>query len=294
MRKGTNEGDEEYEDVSSRDRGIDSYLRAIGHVSLLDRDDEMELGRRIAEGGPDAELAKNELINANLKLVVAIAKKYLGRGVPLSDLIGEGNIGLIKATEKFDYKRGFKFSTYAIWWIRQAINRAIETNYRRTIRLPIYKVEVLHKAARVRRELSFQLGREPTYQEVAEALFIDVDKLMELIRIANEPLSLEASLRDEDSSSLLDNIPDRSVDDVEVYVVLKDLREEIDQFLTCLTPKEETVIKMRCGIEYPRAYTLEEIGSKLHVTRERIRQIEIKALRKLRLFRRRTELDAFI
>lgn len=272
---------------------LNKYLRNMGEIALLSREDEIEIARRIDEGGPDSELAKQALINANLRLVVSIAKQYIYRGMPLSDLIQEGNLGLIKATEKFDYTRGFKFSTYASWWIRQSIIRAIESQIR-TIRIPIYKLEVVNKVHLLQKEMFQELGREPTTREIADRLEMDPDRIEDLMRLTREPMSLEAPLSDESDSSVGDFIENTASEKPSDAIEEAALREQIEDVLALLTPREEKVVRMRYGIGEPCCYSLEEIGARFHLTRERIRQIEIKALRKLRCVKRRKDLDAFI
>ena len=272
---------------------LNRYLKSMGEVPLLCREDEIEVARRVAENGPDAELAKQALINANLRLVVSIGKQYTYRGLPLSDLIQEGNLGLIKAVEKFDWTRGFKFSTYASWWIRQSIIRAIESQIR-TIRIPIYKLEVVNRVHYTQKRLFQTLGREPTIDEIAVELEIDPTDLADLIRLTREPMSLDAPVSDDSDSTVADFIehpdaerPGTGLDDAS-------LRDEIEEALASLTPREEKVVRMRYGIGEPTQYSLEEIGSQFNLTRERIRQIELKALRKLRHTKRSGSLEAFV
>ena len=272
---------------------LNKYLKNMGAIPLLSREDEVEVARRIEAGGPDAELAKQALINANLRLVVSIAKQYSYRGMPLADLIQEGNLGLIKATEKFDYRRGFKFSTYASWWIRQSIIRAIESQIR-TIRIPIYKLEVVNKVHQVQKQMFQEKGREPSLREVADRLEMEPGKIESLMRLTREPMSLDAPVSDDSDSTIGEFIEnpfaDAPSDNIEEAV----LREQIEDVLATLTPREEKVVRMRFGIGEPCCYSLEEIGSRFHLTRERIRQIEIKALRKLRHIKRRKDLDSFL
>ena len=272
---------------------LNKYLRRMGEIPLLSRDDEVEVARRVAENGPDAELAKQALINANLRLVVSIAKQYTYRGLPLSDLIQEGNLGLIKAVEKFDYTRGFKFSTYASWWIRQSIIRAIESQIR-TIRIPIYKLEVVNKVHYVQKMLFQELGREPTLHEVAAKLELDADQIEGLMRLTREPMSLDAPVSDDSDSTVSDFIENPKGDRPSDQLDDASLREVVDEALASLTPREEKVVRMRYGIGEPTHYSLEEIGSQFNLTRERIRQIEIKALRKLRHAKRRSNLESFV
>lgn len=272
---------------------INKYLKRMGEIPLLSKDDEVEVARRIAEGGFDAEIAKQALINANLRLVVSIAKQYAYRGLPLADLIQEGNLGLIKAVEKFDWTRGFKFSTYASWWIRQSIIRAIESQIR-TIRIPIYKLELVNQVAYMQKALYRELGREPTYVEIADRLEVKVEQIEELLQLIKEPMSLDAPVSDDSESTMGDFVenPDAECPDEELDS--GSVREEMIQSLALLSPREETVIRMRYGIGEPTQYSLEEIGSRFNLTRERIRQIELKAIRKLRHARRCQELDEMV
>jgi len=271
---------------------LNQYLRAMGRIPLLSAEDEVEVARRIDDCGPDAEIAKTALINANLRLVVSIAKQYTYRGLPLADLIQEGNIGLMKAVEKFDHTKGFKFSTYASWWIRQAIIRAIESQIR-TIRVPIYKLEIVNRIKQTEKMLFQALGREPTLPEIAEHLELDVEKVEALIKITREPLSLDQQVNDDSDSTIADFIENPSSDAPSEAIETAALREQIEQVLSTLTPREEKVIRMRFGIGEPTHYSLEEIGTRFALTRERIRQIEIKALRKLRHAKRKQALYAF-
>jgi len=265
---------------------LNKYLKKMGSIPLLSRADEIEVARRVREGGPESELAKVALINANLRLVVSIAKQYTYRGLPLSDLIQEGNIGLMKAVEKFDPMRGFKFSTYASWWIRQSIIRAIESQIR-TIRIPIYKLEVVNKVHQTQKALFQKLGREPTLREVAADLEVDLKDLEPLMRLTREPMSLDAPVSDDSDSSIGDFIENPAAVCPRQKLENASAKEEIEEVLCSLTPREEKVLRMRYGIGEPSNYSLEEIGSKFNLTRERIRQIEIKALRKLRHVQRR-------
>ena len=254
------------------------YLKEIGRIPLLSFEEELELAKRILE---DDEEAKQKLAESNLRLVVSIAKKYVGRGMLFLDLIQEGNMGLIKAVEKFDYKKGFKFSTYATWWIRQAITRAI-ADQARTIRIPVHMVETINKLIRISRHLLQLLGREPTPEEIAEEMEIPVEKVMEIQKIAQDPVSLETPIGEEDDSHLGDFIPDDespAPQDSAAYTLLK---EQLEEVMQTLTPREAKVLKLRFGLEDGKARTLEEVGREFQVTRERIRQIEAKALRKLR------------
>jgi RNA polymerase primary sigma factor len=252
----------------------------MGSIPLLSREDEIEIARRIAEQGNDAEIAKQILINSNLRLVVSIAKQYSYRGMPLPDLVQEGNIGLIRACEKFDWTRGFKFSTYASWWIRQSIVRAIESQTR-TIRVPIYKLELVNKIHYTQRDLYQSLGREPTSTEIAEQLDIPVEKVEELMLLTKEPMSLDTPIGEDSASTFGSFIEDDSTPSPDSVLDLTTLREQVSAALAELSPREEKVLRMRYGIGEPTQYSLEEIGSRFFLTRERIRQIEIKALRKL-------------
>ncbi|WP_250279001.1 RNA polymerase sigma factor RpoD [[Clostridium] colinum] len=260
------------------DDHVRMYLKEIGKVDLLSPDEEMELARKMAEGD---EMAKKRLAEANLRLVVSIAKRYVGRGMLFLDLIQEGNLGLIKAVEKFDYKKGFKFSTYATWWIRQAITRAI-ADQARTIRIPVHMVETINKLIRVSRQLLQELGREPSDEELAKEMDMPVEKVREIRKIAQEPVSLETPIGEEEDSHLGDFIPDEDIpapSDAAAFTLLK---EQLIEVLDTLTEREEKVLRLRFGLDDGRARTLEEVGKEFNVTRERIRQIEAKALRKLR------------
>jgi len=254
------------------------YLREIGKISLLTPEEEVELAKRVEEGD---EEAKKKLIEANLRLVVSIAKKYIGRGLSFLDLIQEGNLGLIRAVEKFDYRKGFKFSTYATWWIRQAITRAI-ADQARTIRIPVHMVETINKLIRVSRQLVQQLGREPTIEEIAQALGLPPEKVEDIQRIAQEPVSLETPIGEEEDSQLGDFLEDKESPNPEDATAGQLLREQLEEMLGELTEREREVLRLRFGLEDGHAHTLEEVGKRFNVTRERIRQIEAKALRKLR------------
>lgn len=256
------------------------YLQKMGSIPLLSREDEIEVARRIAEQGNDAEIAKQTLITANLRLVVSIAKQYSYRGMPLPDLVQEGNIGLIRACEKFDWTRGFKFSTYASWWIRQSIVRAIESQTR-TIRVPIYKLELVNKIHYTQRDLYQKLGRDPTSTEIAEQLQMEVAKVEEIMLLVKEPMSLDTPVGDDTDSTFASFIEDDSLPSPEAVLDNTTLREQVSAALAELSPREEKVLRMRYGIGEPTQYSLEEIGARFFLTRERIRQIEIKALRKL-------------
>ncbi|MBQ4089641.1 MAG: RNA polymerase sigma factor RpoD [Clostridia bacterium] len=262
----------------SIDDPVRMYLKEIGKVPLLSADEEIELAQRMEEG--DIE-AKKRLSEANLRLVVSIAKRYVGRGMLFLDLIQEGNLGLIKAVEKFDYRKGYKFSTYATWWIRQAITRAI-ADQARTIRIPVHMVETINKLIRVSRQLLQEYGREPLPEEIAEEMGISEDKVREIIKIAQEPVSLETPIGEEEDSHLGDFIPDDDAPAPAEAAAFTLLKEQLMSVLSTLTPREEMVLKLRFGLEDGRARTLEEVGREFKVTRERIRQIEAKALRKLR------------
>ena len=254
------------------------YLKEIGKVPLLTSEEEVELAKRMSEGD---EEAKKRLAEANLRLVVSIAKRYVGRGMLFLDLIQEGNLGLIKAVEKFDYRKGYKFSTYATWWIRQAITRAI-ADQARTIRIPVHMVETINKLIRVSRQLLQEYGREPQPEEIAEEMGIPEDKVREIIKIAQEPVSLETPIGEEEDSHLGDFIADDDTPAPAEAAAFTLLKEQLMSVLSTLTPREEMVLKLRFGLEDGRARTLEEVGKEFKVTRERIRQIEAKALRKLR------------
>ena len=254
------------------------YLKEIGKVPLLSADEEVELAKRMAEGDEDA---KKRLAEANLRLVVSIAKRYVGRGMLFLDLIQEGNLGLIKAVEKFDYHKGFKFSTYATWWIRQAITRAI-ADQARTIRIPVHMVEPINKLIRVSRQLLQELGREPTPEEIAAELDMPVERVREILKISQEPVSLETPIGEEEDSHLGDFIQDDNVPVPAEAAAQTLLKEQLDEVLDTLTEREQKVLRLRFGMDDGRARTLEEVGKEFDVTRERIRQIEAKALRKLR------------
>ena len=269
--------DASFEGISVDDP-VRMYLREIGRIPLLTYDEELELAKKILEGDEDA---KQKLAESNLRLVVSIAKKYVGRGMLFLDLIQEGNMGLIKAVEKFDYTKGYKFSTYATWWIRQAITRAI-ADQARTIRIPVHMVETINKLIRVSRHLLQQLGREPTPEEIAEEMEIPVERVVEIQKIAQDPVSLETPIGEEDDSHLGDFIQDDespAPQDAAAYTLL---REQLEEVMKTLTPREAKVLKLRFGLEDGKTRTLEEVGREFQVTRERIRQIEAKALRKLR------------
>ncbi len=272
--------DWQIEDV--RGIGIDDpvkmYLKEIGQVPLLTPEEEVELAKRIEQGDQEA---KKKLIEANLRLVVSIAKRYVGRGMLFLDLIQEGNLGLIRAVEKFDYRKGYKFSTYATWWIRQAITRAI-ADQARTIRIPVHMVETINKLSRISRQLTQELGREPTPEEIAERMGITPEKVREILKTAQEPLSLETPIGEEEDSHLGDFIEDTGVMAPPQAASQALLREQLESVLNTLTERERKVLKLRFGLEDGKSHTLEEVGQMFGVTRERIRQIEAKALRKLR------------
>ena len=280
------EGMDDFEDtVTSDGITIDDpvkvYLKEIGRVPLLTPDEEVQLALDIQKGGKDGERAKQRLSEANLRLVVSIAKRYVGRGMQFLDLIQEGNLGLIKAVEKFDHTKGFKFSTYATWWIRQAITRSI-ADQARTIRIPVHMVETINKLIRVSRQLLQELGREPTPEEIAAEMNMPVERVREILKISQEPVSLETPIGEEEDSHLGDFIQDDNVPvpaDAAAFTLLK---EQLEEVLGTLTEREQKVLTLRFGLEDGRARTLEEVGREFNVTRERIRQIEAKALRKLR------------
>ena len=271
------------------DDPVKAYLKEIGRVPLLSSEEEIELAIRIMDGD---EAAKRRLSEANLRLVVSIAKRYLGRGMQFLDLIQEGNMGLIKAVEKFDYTKGFKFSTYATWWIRQAITRAI-ADQARTIRIPVHMVETINKVKRTRSQLLHENAHEPSAEDIAEELEMPVDKVREILRVAQEPVSLETPIGEEEDSHLGDFIPDDDAtapDDAVSNIMLKKQMEEV---LCTLTPREARVIRLRFGLDDGRSRTLEEVGKEFDVTRERIRQIEAKAIRKLRHPNRSNKLKGY-
>ena len=277
-------------DGISIDDPVKVYLKEIGRVPLLSAEEEVELAIRMSEGDV---AAKKRLSEANLRLVVSIAKRYVGRGMQFLDLIQEGNLGLIKAVEKFDHTKGFKFSTYATWWIRQAITRAI-ADQARTIRIPVHMVETINKVKKVNSQLLHENGHEPTNEQIAEKLEMPVEKVREIMRVAQEPVSLETPIGEEEDSHLGDFIPDEDApapSDVASHTMLK---EQLAEVLSTLTPREEKVLRLRFGLEDGRSRTLEEVGQEFNVTRERIRQIEAKALRKLRHPSRSKKLKDFL
>ena len=266
------------------------YLKEIGRISLLTPEEEMDLSVRVANG---EEEARNILAESNLRLVVSIAKRYVGRGLLFLDLIQEGNIGLMKAVEKFDFGKGYKFSTYATWWIRQAITRAL-ADQARTIRVPVHMVETINKMARIQRQMTLELNREPSDEELAKKMGISVDKVREVIKISQDPVSLETPIGEEDDSHLGDFIKDESSLSPEEYATNEILKEEIKSVLSTLQPREQQVLELRFGLIDGTSYTLEEVGKRFNVTRERIRQIEAKALRKLRHPSRAKKLKDFM
>ena len=274
----------------SIDDPVRQYLKEIGRIPLLDRDEERELAERMVNGD---EEAKNKLVESNLRLVVSIAKKHLGRGMYFLDLIQEGNLGLMKAVEKFDYTREFKFSTYATWWIRQAITRAI-ADQARTIRIPVHMVETIHKVTKYSRQMLQELGREPTAEEIGEKIGMSADKVREILKISQDPVSLETPIGEEEDSHLGDFIPDDDTPAPQDAAASTILREVIERELHTLTQREEHVIKLRFGLYDGRTRTLEEVGKEFDITRERIRQIEAKALRKLRHPSRARHLRGFL
>ena len=269
-------------DGVSSDDPVRLYLKEIGKYPLLTTEEEIALAQQIAEGTPEEQAAaKKKLSEANLRLVVSIAKRYVGRGMQFLDLIQEGNLGLIKAAEKFDYTKGYKFSTYATWWVRQAITRAI-ADQARTIRIPVHMVETINKLIRVNRQLAQELGRDPTPAEIAKEMGISESKVREIIKIAQEPVSLETPIGEEEDSHLGDFIEDENAPAPAEVASNAMMREQLQEVLHTLTPREEKVIRLRFGLEDGQAHTLEEVGKEFNVTRERIRQIEAKALRKIR------------
>ena len=281
---------EELADTLSTDDPVRMYLKEIGKVPLLTPEEEVALAIRMAEGD---EEAKHRMTEANLRLVVSIAKRYVGRGMLFLDLIQEGNLGLIKAVEKFDHTKGYKFSTYATWWIRQAITRAI-ADQARTIRIPVHMVETINKTIRVSRQLLQELGHDPSAEEIAEEMGMPVDKVRDILKIAQEPVSLETPIGEEEDSHLGDFIPDEDASEPSEAASFSLLREQLEEVLDTLAPREKKVLELRFGIVDGRTRTLEEVGKEFNVTRERIRQIEAKALRKLRHPSRSKKLKDFL
>ena len=277
-------------DSFATDDPVRMYLKEIGKVPLLSPEEEIELAKKMIEGDEDA---KRRMTEANLRLVVSIAKRYVGRGMLFLDLIQEGNLGLIKAVEKFDYTKGYKFSTYATWWIRQAITRAI-ADQARTIRIPVHMVETINKTIRVSRQLLQELGHDPSAEEIAEEMDMPVDKVRDILKIAQEPVSLETPIGEEEDSHLGDFIPDDDASEPSEAASFSLLREQLEEVLATLAPREKKVLELRFGIVDGRTRTLEEVGKEFNVTRERIRQIEAKALRKLRHPSRSKKLKDFL
>jgi RNA polymerase primary sigma factor len=272
------------------DDSVRMYLREIGRIPLLTTEEEVRLAKRIESGD---KVAKKKLAEANLRLVVSIAKKYLGRGLSLLDLIQEGNTGLMRAVEKFDYKKGYKFSTYATWWIRQAITRAI-ADQARTIRIPVHMIETINKLIRVQRQLVQDLGREPTPEEIAQEMGLDLEKVEHIIKISQETVSLEAPVGEEEDSKLSDFIEDDKNLSPEESAIYQLLKGHVNDFLGELSPREQKILRMRFGLENGRTHTLEEVGQEFGVTRERIRQIEAKALQKLKKHEKSEELRDYL
>ncbi len=272
------------------DDSVRMYLREIGRIPLLPPEEEIALAKRVEKGD---EEAKKKLVEANLRLVVSVAKKYIGRGLSLLDLIQEGNIGLIRAVEKFDWRKGFKFSTYATWWIRQAITRAL-ADQARTIRIPVHMVETINKLTRVQRQLTQELHREPTPEEIAAEMGIDVSKVRHILKISQETVSLEAPVGEEEDSTLGEFIEDKKTLSPEEYATHQALKEHIKEVLVLLSPREQKILRMRFGLDDGKTHTLEEVGREFGVTRERIRQIEAKALLKLKRNRLAKKLKEYL
>lgn len=290
------EAKEELEEIVTNvriDDPVRMYLKEIGRFPLLTFDEETRLAEAIIEGGEGGEMAKQMLAEANLRLVVSIAKRYSGRGMQFLDLIQEGNMGLMKAVDKFDHTKGFKFSTYATWWIRQAITRAI-ADQARTIRIPVHMVETINKLIRIQRQLLQDLGRDPSPEEIGAEMDIKAERVREILKIAQEPVSLETPIGEEDDSHLGDFIEDDAIESPVDYTNRIMLREQLDEVMDTLTDREENVLRMRFGLDDGRMHTLEDVGKQFKVTRERIRQIEAKALKKLRHPRRSKQLRDFM
>ena len=285
----SSEDGDDLSDGLSTDDPVRMYLKEIGKVGLLSGEEELDIAKRIAAGD---ESAKREMIEANLRLVVSIAKRYVGRGMFLLDLVQEGNLGLLKAVEKFDYEKGYKFSTYATWWIRQSITRAI-ADQGRTIRIPVHMVETMNRITRTSHEMAQELGRDPTSEEIAQRLGLSHSKVEELIKISQEPVSLETPIGEEDDSHLGDFVPSGDEASPVARTTQTMLHEQLEEVMETLTDRESRVLRLRFGLEDGRVHTLEEVGDALGVTRERIRQIEAKALRKLRHPSRRKKLEGF-
>ena len=285
-----NAATDDLSDSFATDDPVRMYLKDIGKVALLSAEEEIDLAQRMGQGD---ENAKHRMTEANLRLVVSIAKRYVGRGMQFLDLIQEGNLGLIKAVEKFDYTKGYKFSTYATWWIRQAITRAI-ADQARTIRIPVHMVETINKTIRVSRQLLQELGHDPSAEEIAEEMDLPVEKVREILKIAQEPVSLETPIGEEEDSHLGDFIPDEEAREPSEAASFSLLREQLEEVLDTLAPREKKVLELRFGLVDGRARTLEEVGKEFNVTRERIRQIEAKALRKLRHPSRSKKLKDFL
>ncbi len=277
-------------DTIKLDDPVRMYLKEIGKIPLLSQEEELSIAQRMAEGD---EKAKQQMVESNLRLVVSIAKRYVGRGMQLLDLIQEGNLGLLKAVDKFDYTKGYKFSTYATWWIRQAITRAI-ADQARTIRIPVHMVETINRVIRTAHSMVQTLGREPTHEEIAKEMKMDISRVEEIMKIAQEPVSLETPIGEEEDSHLGDFIQDDVVSQPADVAADTMLHEQLEEVLTTLTPREEQVLRMRFGLVDGKAHTLEEVGKEFDVTRERIRQIESKALRKLRHPSRSKKLRDFL
>ncbi|MGO2925609.1 MAG: RNA polymerase sigma factor RpoD [Pseudolactococcus laudensis] len=290
------EAEEEVEEIVTNvriDDPVRMYLKEIGRFPLLTFDEETRLAEAIVAGGEEGEMAKQMLAEANLRLVVSIAKRYSGRGMQFLDLIQEGNMGLMKAVDKFDHTKGFKFSTYATWWIRQAITRAI-ADQARTIRIPVHMVETINKLIRIQRQLLQDLGRDPSPEEISAEMDIKPERVREILKIAQEPVSLETPIGEEDDSHLGDFIEDDAIESPIDYTNRVMLREQLDEVMDTLTDREENVLRMRFGLDDGRMHTLEDVGKEFKVTRERIRQIEAKALKKLRHPRRSKQLRDFM